>query len=303
MTRSARSTRIVRLVLVPPIAAALVFPAWAGDERTDSGDGSRGVRIIAAPTPAPADAPKAPPAVEQPSPAAASPGGPPAPPPAAPTPSVPALGSLPHAPSTATPAIASPPPGDAAALSPAPSSRRPALTVGELDALSSGAKLANPAEVALEILPGPNIVLGSKVSFRVTAKKPGYLILIDVDAAGKLSQIYPNPMSLTASADRDGGNLIRPESPFQLPNPDDRQSRFEFIALPPSGTAMLVALLSDRPVQMIDLPDVPSGLAGSVAAAELLSKAASALRLPDPKGGGAFIEPHWSFDAKFYAIK
>jgi hypothetical protein len=110
-------------------------------------------------------------------------------------------------------------------------------------------------------------------------------------------------MSLTASADRDGGNLIRPGSPFQLPNPDDRQSRFEFIALPPSGTAMLVALLSDRPVQMIDLPDVPSGLAGSVAAAELLSKAASALRLPDPKGGGAFIEPRWSFDAKFYAIK
>jgi hypothetical protein len=302
MTRPARSNRIVRLVLAPAIAAALVLPAWAGNERTGPGDDSRGVRIIAAPTPAPAAAPT-PPAVEQPSPAAASPGGSPAPPPAASTPSAPALGSLPHAPSPATPAIASPPPGDAAALSPAPSSRRPALNAAELDALSSGAKLANPAELAVEILPGPNIVLGSKVSFRVTAKKAGYLILIDVDATGKLSQIYPNPMSLTASADRDGGNLIRPGSPFQLPNPDDRQSRFEFIALPPSGTAMLVALLSDRPVQMIDLPDVPSGLAGSVAAAELLSKAASALRLPDPKGGGAFIEPRWSFDAKFYAIK
>ena len=287
MTRPARSIRIVRLVLASPIAAALVLPAWAGNERTGAGDDTRGVHIIAAPTPAPAAAPTPPPVVEQPSPAAISPGGPPAPPPAASTPSAPALGSLPHAPSTATPAIASPPPGDAAALSPAPSSRRPALTAAELGALSTGAKLANPAEVAVEILPGPNIVLGSKVSFRVTAKKAGYLILIDVDAAGKLSQIYPNPMSLAANADRDGGNLIRPGSPFQLPNPDDRQSRFEFIALPPSGTAMLVALLSDRPVQMIDLPDVPSGLAGSVAAAELLSKAASALRLPDPKGGGA----------------
>jgi hypothetical protein len=291
MTRPARSTRIVRLVLVPPLAAALVLPAWAGNERTGSGDDSRGVRIIAAPTPAPAAAPKAPPAVEQPSPAAAS------------MPSGPALGPLPHAPGTGTPAIASPPPGDAAALSPAPSSPRHALTATELDALSTGVKLANPAELAVEILPGPNIVLGARVSFRVTAKKAGYLILIDIDASGKLSQIYPNPMSLTASADRDGGNLVRPGSPFQLPNPDDRQSRFEFIALPPSGTAMLVALLSDRPVQMIDLPDVPSRLAGSVAAAELLSKAASALRLPDPKGGGALIEPHWSFDAKFYAIK
>ena len=198
MTRPGRSIRIVRLVLASPIAAALVLPAWAGNERTGAGDDTRGVHIIAAPTPAPAAAPTPPPVVEQPSPAAISPGGPPAPPPAASTPSAPALGSLPHAPSTATPAIASPPPGDAAALSPAPSSRRPALTAAELGALSTGAKLANPAEVAVEILPGPNIVLGSKVSFRVTAKKAGYLILIDVDAAGKLSQIYPNSMSLAA---------------------------------------------------------------------------------------------------------
>jgi hypothetical protein len=278
MTRRPTSARVDRLALALPIAAALVLPAWADDARTGADDNSRGVRIIAEPTPAPADAPK------------------PAPiePPAAPPPA---------APSNAAPAAQSAPSGDVAALSPPPSSRRNPLTAAELDALSKSVKLANPADLAVEITPGPEIAPGAKVSFRITTKKPGYLILVDVDPGGKLEQIYPNPMSLAANPNRESINLIRPGTPLQLPSADDSKSRFEFIASPPFGTAMVVALLSDRPVQMIDLPDVPASLLGSTAGAELLSKVANELRIPDPKRGGAFLEPRWSFDAKFYAIK
>jgi Domain of unknown function (DUF4384) len=282
MTRRATSARVDRLALALPIAAALVVPAWADDARTSAGDNSRSVRIIAEPTPAPADAAKPAPALTEPTPAL--------PPPS-------------HAPSNATPAAQSAPSGDVAALSPPPSSRRNPLTAAELDALSKSVKLANPADLAVEITPGPEIAPGAKVSFRITTKKPGYLILVDVDPSGKLEQIYPNPMSLTANPNRESVNLIRPGTPLQLPSAADGKSRFEFIASPPFGTAMVVALLSDRPVQMIDLPDVPAGLLGSTAGAELLSKVATELRIPDPKRGGAFLEPRWSFDAKFYAIK
>jgi Domain of unknown function (DUF4384) len=278
MTRRATSARVDRLALALPIAAALVIPAWADDASPGAGDNSRSVRIIAEPTPAPADAPK--PAPIEPT---------PAPPPAAP--------------SNATPAVQGAPSGDVAALSPPPSSRRNPLTAAELDALSKSVKLANPADLAVEITPGPEIAPGAKVSFRITTKKPGYLILVDVDPSGKLEQIYPNPMSLVANPNRESVNLIRPGIPLQLPSADDSKSRFEFIASPPFGTAMVVALLSDRPVQMIDLPDVPASLLGSTAGAELLSKVANELRIPDPKRGGAFLEPRWSFDAKFYAIK
>jgi hypothetical protein len=177
-----------------------------------------------------------------------------------------------------------------------------APSADELAALSKGMQIANPAELAVEILPGPTIDLGSRVSFRITTKKPGYLILVDVDPTGKLSQIFPNPMLLSPKGERERINLVRPGAPVQLPNANDRNARFVFVASPPSGTAMVVALLSDRPVQRIDLPDVPTRLLGSAAAAELLSKAAGELRIPDPKGGGA-VAPHWSFDAKFYAIK
>ena len=257
--------------LAAAIAAAVIVPGHADDGQSPAGDTTRGVRIIAEPTPS--------------EPAEASP----APPPNLPPPSA-APAVVPSAPSGAAPAA-----------QPVPAAHP--QTAAELDALSKSVKVANPAELALEILPRPDIAVGARVSFRITTKKPGYLILVDVDPTGKLSQIYPNPMSLTARSDRDSANLIRPGTPVQVPNPADRAAGFEFIASPPLGTAMVIALLSDRPVQMIDLPDVPSGMLGSAAAATLLSNAANDLRIANPKDNGTLVEPHWSFDAKFYAIK
>jgi hypothetical protein len=66
---------------------------------------------------------------------------------------------------------------------------------------------------------------------------------------------------------------------------------------------MVIAILSDRPVQRVDLPDVPMSLAGRASAADYLAKLANELRIPDASGNGRLEEPHWSFDAKFYAIR
>jgi Domain of unknown function (DUF4384) len=305
MTHAARLVRLGVSVLGLVLAAAVVVPAWGENEASPSGDTSRGVRILEAPTPPPADRPPTTPAEEPPAPAAAAPASPATSPPApsatlTPTPTEPTLQPASPAPSAATPAVQAPPSGDVAAL-PATPGNSP--SAAELEGLSKSIKVVNPAELTVEILPGPDIASGSKVSFRITTKKAGYLILVDVDPSGKLNQIYPNPMSLMTKSDRESANLIRPGKPMQLPNPSDVLSRFEFVASPPFGTAMVVALLSDRPVQMVDLPDVPPTMLGSASAAELLSKLANELRIPDPKGGGTVLEPHWSFDAKFYAIK
>ena len=54
---------------------------------------------------------------------------------------------------------------------------------------------------------------------------------------------------------------------------------FEFVASPPLGSAMVVALLSDQPVQLIDLPDMPPSLVGQNSAVGFLSKLASELRI------------------------
>jgi Domain of unknown function (DUF4384) len=174
----------------------------------------------------------------------------------------------------------------------------------DVEAISSGLKIPNAAGVSMQILPGTDIAVGSQVSFQISSKKAGYLILVDVDATGKLVQIYPNPMSLLAPGGvRENVNLLRPGKSFRIPDRDNVYSGFEFIASPPSGTAMVIAILSDRPVQRVDLPDVPMSLAGQASAADYLAKLANELRIPDASGNGRLEDPHWSFDAKFYAIR
>ncbi len=174
----------------------------------------------------------------------------------------------------------------------------------DVEALSSGLRIPNAAGVSMQILPGPDIEVGSQVSFQISSKKPGYLILVDVDATGKLVQIYPNPMSLLAPGGvRDNVNLLRPGKSFRVPDRENVYAGFEFVASPPSGTAMVVAILSDRPVQRVDLPDIPLSLAGQASAVDYLTKLANELRIPDASGNGRLAEPHWSFDAKFYTIR
>jgi hypothetical protein len=198
---------------------------------------------------------------------------------------------------------AEPPPSDGriGSITVRPVETGPLPTPDDLRALSESVKIANPAELSVEILPGAQIALGTRISFRVSSKKPGYLILVDVDAAGKLTQIFPNPLSLLRGASKTV-NFVRAGRPLQIPNPADALAGFEFIASPPSGTAMVLAILSDRPVQLIDLPDLPPALTGQAAAAAYLTKAASELRIPDDNTG-RLLETRWSFAAKFYAIR
>lgn len=229
----------------------------------------------------------------------------------------PALAVPPDAPATQPmpPAAATPPPihpgADSAGIvlkpvgTPAPSVQsdsppvaRPQVALGSIPI---DTKTGNPADVSLDVLPGLDVALGSKVSFRVTTKKAGYLVLVDVDASGKLSQIYPAPAALTgARIAKPNANYVKPGKPLFIPSVGDGYSGLEYIASPPAGVAMIVAILSDRPVQFLDLPDVPANLTGQAEALAYLTKFAKELRIPQ---GNNLIQAQWSFDAKFYAIR
>jgi hypothetical protein len=272
------------------MATVLVFPAMA-----QTGDDTRGVRIIDGPPSAPVPAPS--PLLEAPAPTL-----PPlvAPPSSNPTPLVAAPPPVPAP--TPPAAVLAPPAAPAAPTRIAVPSAAPPEPL-DFGALQSNIKVANSAEVSIDILPGPDITVGSHVSFRISTKKPGYLILVDVDSTGKLTQIYPNSISLMAnSAARQNANYVRPGKPVQIPNPADPYAGFEFVASAPFGTAMVVAILSDRPVHLVDLPDIPTSMTGQASAVAFLTKLASDLRIPEGDGG-RLQEARWSFDAKFYAIR
>ena len=170
------------------------------------------------------------------------------------------------------------------------------------EAQSNKIKIPNAAGLSLQILSAAVVTAGDLLSFRVSSKKPGYLILIDVDAAGKLTQIYPSAISIVEQGAEESANRLDPGKALQVPDPDSPQTGFEFVASAPAGVAMVIAMLSDRPVQLVDLPDIPTSLLASAGMVDYLTKLANELRIA--KSGGKDLDTaHWSFDVKFYSIR
>ena len=161
------------------------------------------------------------------------------------------------------------------------------------------ANIPNPARVSLQMSPGPSVSVGTKISFRVTTKKPGYLLLVDIGANGTMSQIFPSP-EMIAQSDEAAANLIKPGEELLVPNSAAKQHGFDYVITPPTGEAAIVAILSDRRVQIIDLPDSTQKRSSAEAIGDL-TRWTSELRVPDPDTGK--LQPSsWSFDIKPYSI-
>jgi hypothetical protein len=165
------------------------------------------------------------------------------------------------------------------------------------------AKTNNSAGLHIEVLPETAVQIGAKMSFRIAARKAGFLVLIDVDSEGKPTQIYPNMLSIAASKGIDTkANFITPQIPVTVPATDAKEN-YEFIASPPVGVGMIVAILSDKPLQIVDLPDVPATLAGQSQAADFVRETARALKIVSVDVNGQIKAPKWSIATAFYGIR
>jgi len=174
--------------------------------------------------------------------------------------------------------------------------------VSTLDIRQTNIRADNEAGLSLAIEPDVELTVGTKVALRVATRKQGYLILVDVDPAGKVTQVYPNRHMLERRDNPEALNLIKPGQPITIPNRDNPYAGFEFVTAPPAGVAMLIAILSDRPVHMLDLPDVtPPG--NGQPTFDQISGLAGRLRIANEDGSIAPQGPRWSFDAKLYRVK
>ena len=92
--------------------------------------------------------------------------------------------------------------------------------------------------VRLNIRPGSRLAIGEVLSIVVESDRSGYLTLLDIDAAGRLVQIFPNEPSLRGGIPA----RITPGRAVTLPG---QQAGFEFQTTPPAGRGLLVAVVSD----------------------------------------------------------
>ncbi len=161
--------------------------------------------------------------------------------------------------------------------------------------------IPNAANVSLQMNPDQSVGVGTKISFRVTTKKPGYLLLVDIDPNGRMSQIFPSP-EMIAQSQEAAANFIKPGEEFLIPNSAAKKRGFEYVMTPPVGEAAVVAILSDRRVQIIDLPDGAQKQRTEVETINYLTGWTNELRIPEP-GTGKLQPGNWSFDIKRYSIR
>jgi hypothetical protein len=177
----------------------------------------------------------------------------------------------------------------------------PSVSAADLASINLSMKTDNSAGLTLDIIPGGEVIAGSKIGFRFTTKKQGYLILLNVDAEGKLSQIFPEAPT-EAGAVRDEPCLVKPGKPLIIPQLGSPYATFEFIAEPPAGVAMFVALLSDKPVQLVDLPNAPPPAFAPANTLKYVRDQTLTLVVPS-RENNQLERPKWSFDGKAYLIR
>ena len=127
------------------------------------------------------------------------------------------------------------------------------------------------------------------------------------DFAASLATIAGRPRSAPLWDQRGSGSAHRGKpqgvrTGDQIPRRDDPFAGFEFVASPPAGVAMIVAILSDRPVHLVDLPDNAPPHSGQ-ASFDQLFEVARQLRIAREDQPGTLQEPKWSFDAKLYVVR
>lgn len=138
----------------------------------------------------------------------------------------------------------------------------------------------NPAEARIETIET------NGGGWRVTTRKAGWAMVVQIGDDGRLTQLWPEPEELRrlGKAARDV-NLVKPDRPLAI-----------VPKRAPAAGGLLVAIVADRPVQVLDMPDRPSDGSDTAAGLVFLNRHVKSLLVPDP-ATGAFKEAQWSFAA------
>lgn len=128
--------------------------------------------------------------------------------------------------------------------------------------------------VRLAIEPGSRLPVGSSVEIVVESDRDGRLVLLDIDPAGRMVQIFPNRFS-------EGGGVpdrISAGEALRLPG---NAGGFRFSVEPPAGTGMLLALVAEEGLPLTGLVSRHKDLAVIERPDAYLVELGEALRVAD----------------------
>jgi hypothetical protein len=152
----------------------------------------------------------------------------------------------------------------------------------------------NQGGVQIEVMPAGAVRLGQAVRFRVTSRIDGSLVLLDVNAAGELIQLFPNEFSQKQNR----ANRIYADRPLMVP---DATYGFEFTASEPTGQGTLIALVLQDPVDISATVTPTRGLAPVATPMDYMEQIAERLRRPWTQGPTTRMTK-WSMTSLTYTI-
>jgi hypothetical protein len=125
--------------------------------------------------------------------------------------------------------------------------------------------------------------IGEAISFRVRAGRDGYLTIVDLDPAGKVTVVYPNAF--------ERGGRVTAGQEVVIPSPD---AGFQFTVEEPAGRGVVRAFVTDRPLEL-DFEQGDLSRAEAVAAALRKALGVTAADGPLPVQGWATASVVYDF--------
>lgn len=155
-----------------------------------------------------------------------------------------------------------------------------------MNALVGAISPDDPHGLTLAIDPDESVIrVGTALNAALAVERPGFLTLLAIDAAGRISQLVPN--------DRISELVLRPGDPQSLPS----DLGFRMVVRPPLGPTRFKAIVSDRPLEIEDGVIEPAALADRLEAARWSSAEIEFLvvseegTLPEPPAAGGEPRP------------
>ena len=121
--------------------------------------------------------------------------------------------------------------------------------------------------------------MGSPLDIVVESDRSGHLVLIDINAAGEMTQIFPNELSLGSGV----SGVVRAGEALRLPGDG---AGFRFKATPPAGAGVLLAVVSEEGPQIRNLVSRHKDLAVVARPSAYLVEMDEALRAGASNGAG-----------------
>ena len=83
--------------------------------------------------------------------------------------------------------------------------------------------------------------LGEEINFVITSSEEGYLNIIEVGPSGDITVVFPNKFN--------NANYVAAEEVIEVPSP--RVGGFRFVAIEPLGQSRIIALVTDKPLDLL----------------------------------------------------